>query len=544
MANYKEDIVSIELSTGTIHRSFMARSIGAGDEKADRFGIRAFRNGVPETLSGSCIGLFVRSDGTTVTITNGVVSGNMAYVTLPEACYVVEGCFCLAIKVITANDAGTMRIVDGMVSRTSTDVLVDPGTVITSIEDMIEAIEEAVASIPADYSDLWEKLAPNFNASASYKIGQYVTYDGGVYRFVNDHSGTWNSADVVSVDIGGELTASRKTRNVVSTVIDGLEQKNYRFPQRMTTDLLTLTDESGNILSKFDYKGHFISKDFEASRSVMRKYPYTPLIYDFAIQDEEGNVAFAIVNGLAITNQRLHGKKLAIVGDSISTYAGWIPEGYATYYPSGNLNDVYYTWWHKLIDELGLELIRNASWSGSSVSGDSQGTGFAACSDARINALEGDNGETPDIVIVYIGTNDWAGNVQIGSFTDKDEIPSEGVIYEISKAYALMLYKIRTKYPFADVYCVTSLEGRRTSGDTTYPIVNTNGDTIHDVNHAISEIAHIFGCKVIDLNICGIHFWNVSAYTTDGTLHPNRAGAEVIKEVVKQTLINNYHNNY
>ena len=154
MANYKEDIVSIELSTGTIHRSFMARSIGAGDEKADRFGIRAFRNGVPETLSGSCIGLFVRADGKTVTITNGVVSGNMAYVTLPEACYVVEGCFCLAIKVITANDAGTMRIVDGMVSRTSTDVLVDPGTVITSIEDLIEEIEEAVASIPTDYSDL------------------------------------------------------------------------------------------------------------------------------------------------------------------------------------------------------------------------------------------------------------------------------------------------------------------------------------------------------------------------------------------------------
>ena len=365
-----------------------------------------------------------------------------------------------------------------------------------------------------------------------------------VYKMSEEIEEASDEMDEVIASIPADYSNISKTRDVVRTVIEGAGQKNYRFPPRLTTDMLDVTDENGNVLSAFDYKGHLVAKDFEASRSVMRKYPYTPMIYDFAIQDEEGNVAFAIVNGLAITNQRLHGKKLAIVGDSISTYAGWIPEGYATYYPSGNLNDVYYTWWHKLIDELGLELIRNASWSGSSVSGDSQGTGFAACSDARINALEGDNGETPDIVIVYIGTNDWAGNVQIGSFTDKDEIPSEGVIYEISKAYALMLYKIRTKYPFADVYCVTSLEGRRTSGDTTYPIVNTNGDTIHDVNHAISEIAHIFGCKVIDLNICGIHFWNVSAYTTDGTLHPNRAGAEVIKEVVKQTLINNFHNNY
>lgn len=154
MANYREDIANIELSTGMIHRSFMKKSIGEGDKKADRFGVRAYRNGVPEILSGTCSGLFIRADGATVPVSDGYVSGNLAYVTLPDTCYAVEGYFCLSIKLTTANDITTLRIVDGMVSRTSTDVGVDPGTIIPNIEDLIEAIDEAVESIPEDYSAL------------------------------------------------------------------------------------------------------------------------------------------------------------------------------------------------------------------------------------------------------------------------------------------------------------------------------------------------------------------------------------------------------
>ena len=154
MANYREDIADIELTGGSIHRSFAQHAIGGEDEAANRFGIRAFRNGVPENINGSVFGLFIRADGGTVAIESGTVEGNVAYVTLPSACYAVEGCFTLAIKVTSTNMTGTMRIVDGMVSRTSTDAIVDPGTIMPTIDDLIEAINEAVESIPADYSDL------------------------------------------------------------------------------------------------------------------------------------------------------------------------------------------------------------------------------------------------------------------------------------------------------------------------------------------------------------------------------------------------------
>lgn len=158
MANYKEDIINIELENGTLHRSFLHHSIGEGDAKANRYGVRVFRNKEPVALGGSCRGFFIRADGATVTIPDGVVTGNVAYVTLPETCYAVEGVFSLAIKVINGSETVTMRIVDGVVSRTSSGSAVDPGTIIPSVEAMLAEIAAAEATIPLDYSNVNKAL--------------------------------------------------------------------------------------------------------------------------------------------------------------------------------------------------------------------------------------------------------------------------------------------------------------------------------------------------------------------------------------------------
>lgn len=159
MANYREDIVSIDLENGNLHRSFLRHSIGEGDAQANRFGIRAFRNGTPETLTGTCSGSFIRADGVTVELNNGVVSGNMAYVTLINTCYAVEGVFSLAIKMTNGGEIVTLRIVDGIVCRTSTDAAADPGTIIPSVSALITAIQTATAQIPQDYSELQNALS-------------------------------------------------------------------------------------------------------------------------------------------------------------------------------------------------------------------------------------------------------------------------------------------------------------------------------------------------------------------------------------------------
>ena len=102
MAVYKSDIVNVNLESGSIFRNFLNNSIGYKDDDADRFGIRAFRDGVPVDLSGmSCQAVFMAPNGVKIALTSyGNVSGNEAYVTLPPACYDYEGQFCLAIKLV------------------------------------------------------------------------------------------------------------------------------------------------------------------------------------------------------------------------------------------------------------------------------------------------------------------------------------------------------------------------------------------------------------------------------------------------------------
>ena len=69
----------------------------------------------------------------------------------------------------------------------------------------------------------------------------------------------------------------------------------------------------------------------------------------------------------------LSGLKVSIMGDSISTFQGWIKEGYRYYYPKGDVTDVSQTWWKQIIDNNGMVLGYNASYSGSSVQSDSYG---------------------------------------------------------------------------------------------------------------------------------------------------------------------------
>ena len=58
-------------------------------------------------------------------------------------------------------------------------------------------------------------------------------------------------------------------------------------------------------------------------------------------------------------------KTISIVGDSISTFKGAIPEGYYDFFPeNGTVGSIKETWWRQAFEELNLELCVNASSSG------------------------------------------------------------------------------------------------------------------------------------------------------------------------------------
>ena len=206
MAHYKSDLVDINLNTGNIHRSFLSHAIGQKDDDADRFGIRAYRDGVPVDLSGaSCHAWFTNSQGTTIALTSyGTVSGNVAYVTLPPACYDYDGQFTLAIKIVGGGVSSTVRIVDGVVDNINVggavvvpDSVPDYSTIIAQYDAMVAATSAANTAI-----------ADAFDATKDYPAGKYVVNDGALYLLPEGHTAnvTWANTTKTAVNFGDEET--------------------------------------------------------------------------------------------------------------------------------------------------------------------------------------------------------------------------------------------------------------------------------------------------------------------------------------------------
>lgn len=193
---------------------YLSGTMFSQDNAANLVGVEVFDDGEPATLGGSVSANVVRSDGGTVTVSGGTLSGNKVSVVLPQAAYAIPGAISIIIKLTTSGTVTTLGAIVVNVYRSSTDAVVDPGTIIPSVQTLIAQIETAVASIPADYSSLWTSLAPAFSTSTAYTAGQYVTYNGHVYRFTADHAaGSFVNTDCTQVDVGGELSALKSTIN-------------------------------------------------------------------------------------------------------------------------------------------------------------------------------------------------------------------------------------------------------------------------------------------------------------------------------------------
>ena len=139
-------------------------------------------NGEEQEIVGSVSANVIRADGTTVAVP-GAIQGNRAYVIFPQAVYAVPGVISVAVKVTEGTTVTTIAAFVANVYRSSTDTIVDPGTIIPSVQNLIAAIDAAIASIPADYSALLAQIAPTYSTTATYPVtGKIVWYDGTLYE--------------------------------------------------------------------------------------------------------------------------------------------------------------------------------------------------------------------------------------------------------------------------------------------------------------------------------------------------------------------------
>ena len=242
-------------------------------------------------------------------------------------------------------------------------------------------------------------------------------------------------------------------------------------------------------------------------------------------------------NSNADESNPLAGKKLSIMGDSLSTFEGWIPEGYSVFYPQGELSSVEETWWKGLLSDTDMVLCANASSSGSTCIGDSTSADDPryGCSDFRIEGLKGVDGVSPDIILVYMGTNDLVEDIPLGRNDGRQSV-EEGMITNFSDAYCLILDKLASAYPEAQIFCC----GLAQIGNwgTTQPFVTfVNGLnlTSADYNKCIERIAETKGCPYINLYDCGIAPENMAGYVMDG-IHFTPDGMKLIKECIEAGL--------
>lgn len=150
---YHNNIIDIDLESGTLFRSFLNHTIGSGDNNANWYGVRVFRKGEPIALSGCSVqGLFMPASGAAILISDGThtwVSGNEAAVLLPQACYNVKGQFTLTIKIIGTNSysiTDTVRIIDGVVADTYSENPVAPTAAVPTYQEILAVYDQMVAA--------------------------------------------------------------------------------------------------------------------------------------------------------------------------------------------------------------------------------------------------------------------------------------------------------------------------------------------------------------------------------------------------------------
>lgn len=278
--------------------------------------------------------------------------------------------------------------------------------------------------------------------------------------------------------------------------------------------------------------------------------------------------------------------RISVIGDSISTFIGWLPDGYHRYFPATaesslvggmSLTKVSQTyWWRLAYDFMSNAVIdKNISWSGSLVSalkekhfaegGGSTNLHYYGRSFVE-RFIQQDGMGNPDIILIKGGTNDgskayykdnaWTGDkfalYLAGNVKNRStEMPGASLMaplyaagdaaktYEQAKAlgddtfaesYIKLIRLCQTKYPNVKIVCIVSDSIFKGMADTAI------------------DIAKHYGCKTIDLyrldGKTAIYKNNIDMPKVDATdlskngngCHPDPRGMEFVARKIYTEL--------
>lgn len=254
---------SVDLLNTIGHVQDIGTLMFTGDNNSHKIGVKLYKGTEPQTVTGTVVGYVIRGDGGTVAV-SGSSSGNEAWIILPEAAFAYQGRISIAIQIVNGQEKTVVLSVSANVKIASTETAVDPGTIIPSVAELIDSIEAATASIPADYSSLLTTIAPEFSTTADYHAGNPVWHSGTLYRArENVSAGAWDNSKFEPVIISGGLPYTIGGNNTLELI--ATEQSASQF----------LYYDVGEALA--GHVGETITVSFDLMGTIAREirvYPY------------------------------------------------------------------------------------------------------------------------------------------------------------------------------------------------------------------------------------------------------------------------------
>ena len=245
---------------------------------------------------------------------------------------------------------------------------------------------------------------------------------------------------------------------------------------------------------------------------------------DFGKEIEE------VTGGLINITHPLNGKKISILGDSISTFLGTTPSGYeAPVYPTGDVDTLGKLWWSMLLEETHGILGSANAISGSCITDSNVSTRPSFINEQRLTSLG-----SPDVILVFGGTNDFGSTYKrpIGSYNWGGT--QDKTVF--AQAMTQLCSRLNTLYPNSRIVFMTPI-ARRDAGYTfPYKLSGTTG-YLYEYSDTIKKVCDVFNIPVIDLSDCGITYENANLYLLPDLIHPKASGMRLISDYVKSALV-------
>lgn len=165
-----------------------------------------------------------------------------------------------------------------------------------------------------------------------------------------------------------------------------------------------------------------------------------------------------------------------ILGDSYSTFYGYIQEDYEHYYDENGPNyiklnpeltlssndvcNVTQTWWYSLVNENGI-LLKNCSWSGTTICNtgydgrDVSEKSFIGRLQKLLNEGYFEKNRV-DTFFLFGGTNDSWANSPLGNKIYSDWSTAD--LYNVLPAFSYLIHLIVSNFPQAKIYCIINTE--------------------------------------------------------------------------------------